>query len=82
MSVGGVVGIDACPAGWVGVVLRGGSVRAVVHHEIGGLMAMATEAGPVDAIAIDIPIGLADRGVREADRLARRKPGRAGRRYS
>lgn len=75
MSVGGVLGTDACPAGWIGVVLSAGRVRAVVHAEIGGLVELAAGAGPLDAIAIDIPIGLADSGSRQADLLARKAAG-------
>jgi predicted RNase H-like nuclease len=75
MSVGGVLGADACPVGWVGVVLSGGRVRAVVHAEIGGLVATASGGAPLDAIAIDIPIGLADSGPRQADLLARKAAG-------
>jgi len=51
------------------------NIGAVVHHEIADLVAIATEAGPVDVIAIDIPIGLADSGVRQADLLARKEAG-------
>jgi predicted RNase H-like nuclease len=71
-----VLGVDACPAGWVGVTLAGPRVRAVVHAEIGGLVALAGSAGPLAAIAIDIPIGLADCGMRQADLLARTAAGR------
>jgi predicted RNase H-like nuclease len=73
--VAAVLGVDACPAGWVGVAVAGHRVRAVVHAEIGGLVALATAAGPLDAIAIDIPIGLADCGARQADLLARTAAG-------
>jgi predicted RNase H-like nuclease len=76
MAVPFVLGVDACPAGWVGVALAGGCVRAVVHAEISGLVGLAAAAaGPPDAIAIDIPIGLADRGTRRADLLARKAAG-------
>ena len=75
MSVGGVLGADACPAGWVGVLASDGHVRAFVHAEIGRLVEMATADGPLDAIAIDIPIGLADNGPRQADLLARKAAG-------
>src|SRR5215469_511781 len=75
MSVGGVLGADACPAGWVGVVLSAEGTRAVVHAEIGGLVALAAAGGPLDAIAIDIPIGLADSEPRQADLLARKAAG-------
>jgi len=80
MSAGNLLlGADACPAGWIGVVLSGGTVRAVVHADIGGLVAMASACGPLAAIAIDIPIGLADSRLRQADLLARKA---AGSRYA
>lgn len=75
MSVGDVLGADACPDGWTGVVLSGCRARAVVHADIGGLVAMAAAGGPLCAIAIDIPIGLADSGPRQADLLARKAAG-------
>lgn len=70
-----VLGADACKAGWVGIVLSGGDVRAHVHAEIGGLVSLAAAAGPLAAIAIDIPIGLADESLRQADLLARKVAG-------
>jgi predicted RNase H-like nuclease len=76
MVVRPVLGVDACPAGWVGVVLAGRRVCVVVHAEIGGLVSQAEAAGALDAIAIDIPIGLADCGPRQADLLARTAAGR------
>jgi predicted RNase H-like nuclease len=76
MVVRPVLGVDACRAGWVGVVLSGHCVRVVVHAEIGGLVSLAAAAGRLDAIAIDIPIGLADCGPRQADLLARTAAGR------
>jgi predicted RNase H-like nuclease len=76
MVVRPVLGVDACPAGWVGIALAGRCIRAVVHGEIGGLVALAVgEVGPLAAIAIDIPIGLADGGPRRADLLARKAAG-------
>jgi predicted RNase H-like nuclease len=75
MSDSWVLGADACPAGWVGVVLSPSGLRAVVHSEIGGLVAMAAARWPLHAIAIDIPIGLADSGPRQADLLARKAAG-------
>ena len=73
-----VLGVDACPAGWVGVVLGGGEPRALVAAEIGALVERAAGAGPLAAVGIDIPIGLPDRGRRRADELARRVIGRLG----
>lgn len=75
MSVRPVLGVDACPAGWVGIVLSGGMVRAVVHDDIGELVTVAAADALLGAIAIDIPIGLADRGIRQADVLARAAAG-------
>ncbi|MBO0833604.1 MAG: DUF429 domain-containing protein [Actinobacteria bacterium] len=75
MSDGGVLGADVCPAGWVGIVLRGSHVRAIVHAEIGDLVALGAADGTLDAVAIDIPIGLADSGPRQADVLARKAAG-------
>jgi predicted RNase H-like nuclease len=75
MSVGRVLGADVCPAGWVGVLVSDGHVRAIVHAEIDRLVAIAVADGPLDAIAIDIPIGLADNGPRQADLLARKAAG-------
>ncbi|MGH3303199.1 MAG: DUF429 domain-containing protein, partial [Streptosporangiaceae bacterium] len=48
----------------------------IVHAEIAELVAMAAAEVPVRAIAIDIPIGLADDGARRADVLARTAAGR------
>ena len=76
MAVPAILGVDACPAGWVGVILAGRCVRVIVHAEIGGLVTLAGTAGPLDVIAIDIPIGLADCGPRQADLLARAAAGR------
>ncbi len=70
-----VLGVDACKAGWVGIALSDGAVQAFVHAEIGGLVGLATALGPLAAIAIDIPIGLADDRPRQADLLARRAAG-------
>jgi predicted RNase H-like nuclease len=72
---GRVLGVDACPAGWIGICWSAGVVDAYVHAEIGELVAMAGTSGQVEGIAIDIPIGLADSGARQADVLARRAAG-------
>jgi predicted RNase H-like nuclease len=66
-----VLGVDACPAGWVGVLLDD-PVRGLVAGDIGALVAAA---GPVDVIGIDIPIGLPDAGPRQADLLGRAELG-------
>ncbi|HEY1919874.1 MAG TPA: DUF429 domain-containing protein [Streptosporangiaceae bacterium] len=63
-----VAGVDGCRSGWVAVVLDGGQVT--------GTLVAATLREVVDAcpqagvIGVDMPMGLIDRGWREADRLA------------
>jgi predicted RNase H-like nuclease len=70
-----VLGADACRAGWVGITLSDEGIGAYVHAEIAGLVALAAEAGPLAVVGIDIPIGLADAGLRRADLLARKAAG-------
>jgi len=70
-----VLGADACRAGWIGIVLADDGVRAYVHPEIAGLVARALADGALAAVGIDIPIGLADAGLRQADVLARKAAG-------
>jgi predicted RNase H-like nuclease len=67
-----VLGVDACVAGWVGVLL-GGDGRLTVHvaSSIESLVAHVREGAEVAVVAIDIPIGLPDAGGRQADALAR-----------
>lgn len=73
-----VTGIDGYGRGaWVGVVLVDG---AFAEARVGrSLSALLCAVGPVDAIGIDIPIGLPDAGERAADHLAR---GRVGKRWA
>lgn len=66
-----VVGVDACRAGWIGVVLGVDRVSAHVAPTIAELVATAESSGRLDVVAIDIPIGLPDHGRRRADELAR-----------
>ena len=70
-----VLGADACRAGWVGITLSDDGIQAYVHAQIAGLLALAAEAGPLAAVGIDIPIGLADAGLRQADLMARKAAG-------
>lgn len=74
--VGAVLGVDACKAGWVGVILLPDST-ATVH--VAATIRDLVHATDVDAwaevVAIDIPIGLPDAEQRAADRLARRRAG-------
>lgn len=70
-----MLGIDACQAGWVGIVLSQGTVSAHLAARIGDLVEDASSSGPLSVIAIDIPIGLPDRGRRQADLLIRKAVG-------
>jgi len=71
-----VLGVDACRPGWIGITLDEGVIRAHFAPGIGALVASAEAGGPLAAVAIDIPIGLAEAGRRQADELARRALGR------
>ena len=73
MSGGRVLGVDACRAGWIGIVLSGGEARAYFAPGMRELADRAAADGPLRVIAIDIPIGLADAGRRGADVLARKE---------
>ena len=68
-----VLGIDGCRAGWVGAVLEPGAPRPriVVAPTIAELVAMVRESLGLRVVGVDIPIGLPDNTVRQADRLAR-----------
>src|SRR5271154_2897042 len=71
-----VLGVDACSDGWVAVALgEAGQIQAYLHRDIGQLAALALAEGRLDVIGIDIPIGLADSGLRQADVQARAKAG-------
>jgi predicted RNase H-like nuclease len=71
MSGGLVLGVDACKAGWLGVVLSDSGPSFHFATEIGDLLDMASRDGSPEAVAIDIPIGLPDASRRQADGLAR-----------
>lgn len=75
-----VLGVDACPFGWVGALLVPGAPRprVVVGATIGELVEMVRADVDVLVVGIDIPIGLPDSTTRAADALARKElPGRA-----
>ncbi|MFI9586777.1 DUF429 domain-containing protein [Streptomyces sp. NPDC052236] len=62
-----VLGVDACPAGWVAVELRdarfaGARLGASLHS----LLREAVRSG-VGVVAVDMPLGLLDTGWRSAD---------------
>ena len=64
------VGIDGCKAGWMAVAIGpDGVVDARVFTELTAVLAAFAEA---DAFAVDMPIGLPERGRRRADEEAHR----------
>lgn len=72
-----VLGVDACRAGWVGVLLAGPAPPLVhVASRLADVLAWAAGPGPLSAVGVDMPIGLSDEGPREADLLARARVGR------
>jgi predicted RNase H-like nuclease len=71
-----VLGVDACKRGWVGVVLGSEAPEAFFAGDFANLVTLADAGGPLAAVAVDMPIGLTDRGRRQADALARRLVGR------
>src|SRR4051812_29124435 len=75
-----VLGVDACSAGWVGALLEPGAPRPriVVAPTVADLVAMVRESTGIRVVGIDIPIGLPDSTIRQADVLARRAlPGKS-----
>ncbi len=70
-----VLGVDACRAGWLAIAWSGREIQAYVHADIGSIATLAAADGPVEVIGIDIPIGLADSTIRQADLLARKAAG-------
>ena len=66
------LGIDACRTGWAGVVLGADSIRAgVFATSLEALYREAAAVAAVEVVGIDMPIGLPERGVRQADLQAR-----------
>lgn len=75
-----VLGVDGCAAGWVGALLEPGAPRprVVVAPTLAELVSMVRESTGIRVVGIDIPIGLPDSSIRQADVLARRAlPGKA-----
>ncbi|UGY94606.1 DUF429 domain-containing protein [Streptomyces gobiensis] len=69
-----VVGVDACPTGWVGVVLHDG--RFAAAHAAPSLDGLLEQVPQAVTVGIDIPLGLLDSRWRQADRLAAARLGR------
>lgn len=63
-----VLGVDGARGGWIGVRWDGTTAEPLFEASLADLI---QTAGPVAAIAVDIPIGLADDGQRRCDISAR-----------
>ena len=73
MAAMAVLGVDACRAGWVGVLLGAGRVVGVFGMDLPQLLVACERTGiKPHVVAIDMPIGLPDQSDRQADVLARR----------
>jgi predicted RNase H-like nuclease len=71
-----VLGADACRAGWVGLLLTSSSRgRVCVAPTFADLVADAATRGPLELVAVDMPVGLPDSSRRQADVLARAELG-------
>lgn len=64
-----VVGVDGCKKGWVAATLV--DAKLVEVRVFADFTAVVAAAAEVEAIAVDIPIGLPERGRRAVDVLAR-----------
>src|ERR1700722_20046377 len=63
-----VVGVDACRGGWVAAALDGGRLTEI---RVTATLAEIVDGFPdARVIGVDMPLGLLERGWREADRLA------------
>ena len=63
------VGVDACKRGWVALALR--ENRAPSAHFVSNIACLSEFIPDAGVIAIDIPIGLPERGHRQADKAAK-----------
>jgi predicted RNase H-like nuclease len=69
-----VLGVDGWRGRWVGALLDGRRVTLLDLPDAAAVLAVPD----VEVVAIDMPIGLSENGVRACDVLARRRLGRAG----
>lgn len=70
-----VVGVDACPVGWIATVIDADGIRTEVHDKFELLSEAYAEA---DRILVDIPIGLPEDERRRCDEDARNLLGSRG----
>jgi len=75
------VGVDGCPGGWIAAIVSTGSIhwhRAAVG-DFAGLIGTCLPDSDVPAVlAVDMPIGLMERGWRDCDLHAKAALGAAG----
>jgi hypothetical protein len=64
-----LAGIDGCRAGWVAVIRDGDALETCIAVSDDELVALFAQCA---VVAIDVPIGLAERGARACDVHARR----------
>jgi predicted RNase H-like nuclease len=69
-----VLGVDGWRGAWVGALLDSRSVTLLALDDVAAVLAVPG----VDVVAIDMPIGLAENGVRACDVAARKLLGPAG----
>jgi predicted RNase H-like nuclease len=69
-----VLGVDGWRGAWVGALLEGRSVTLLALPDAAAVLAVPG----VEVVAVDMPIGLSDDGVRACDVAARARLGRAG----
>ncbi|SEM07555.1 Predicted nuclease (RNAse H fold) [Blastococcus sp. DSM 46786] len=69
-----VLGVDGWRGRWVGALLEGRSVTLLALDDVDAVLAVPD----VDVVAVDMPIGLSDDGVRACDVQARGRLRRAG----
>ena len=69
-----VLGVDGWRGAWVGALLDARTVTLLALPDVVAVLAVPD----VDVLAIDMPIGLSDDGIRRCDVEARRLLGRAG----
>jgi predicted RNase H-like nuclease len=73
LNVDAVAGVDGCRAGWVVAISDGVNVDVRVVDRFEDIVSLLDEG--VSGLAVDIPIGLPDRGARACDVDARRHLG-------
>jgi predicted RNase H-like nuclease len=71
MSNRRVLGVDACRRGWIAIAVEDVVTDAYFAEDIQTLISLAEAGGALSVVGIDMPIGLPDRGHRQADVLAR-----------